>query len=158
MNTVHLHLMLTHVPVLATAFALAALAAGLWKRDESVKRFAFGVLVVSALIAIPVYLTGEPSEDVAETLAGVSKASIEQHEEAAGVALGGTLGLGAIALIGLALFRGMRAVPRWFATSTLFATLFVSAIMMWTANLGGKIRHTEIQSSAASHVRAGDRD
>jgi hypothetical protein len=32
---------------------------------------------------IPAYLTGEPTEELVENLTGVSKSSIEQHEEAA---------------------------------------------------------------------------
>ena len=150
MNAVHLHLMLTHVPVLATAFALVALIVGLWKQNETVKRLALVILVASASIAIPVYLTGEPSEDVAESLPGVSKAGIEQHEQAASVAFGSVLTVGLLALAGLVLFRGVRSIPNWFSTITLLATLVVSGSMMWTANLGGKIRHTEIQTSSAS--------
>jgi hypothetical protein len=53
-------------------------------------------------------------------LPGVSKALIEQHEEAAGVALGGVLTVGVLALAGLLWFRGSRCMPMWFGV-TMFA-------------------------------------
>ncbi len=59
---------------------------------------ALGVMVLAALFIIPVYLTGEPAEDGIVGLPGVSKALIEQHAEAAELALGGLPGVGALAL------------------------------------------------------------
>jgi uncharacterized membrane protein len=155
MNTAHLHLMLTHVPVLGTVFGLILLVTGLRKRNEVVKRIALWVFVASALVAVPTYLTGEPSEDIAKTFAGVSKAAIEQHEEAAAFAFGGVIALGTLALLGLALSRGTRVVPGWFALIALVTTLTVSGLMTWTANLGGRIRHLEIQKGTAPPAASG---
>jgi hypothetical protein len=47
------------------------------------KRISLGIFIIVALLAIPAYLTGEPTEELVENLPGVSKSSIEQHEEAA---------------------------------------------------------------------------
>jgi len=40
-----------------------------------------------------------------------------------------------------------KQTPRWIALAGVVGTLAVSALMGWTANLGGQIRHTEIQSA-----------
>ena len=149
MNATHLHLILNHLPVLGTAFGLGLLLFGLWRRSSELKKTALGVFVIVALAAVPVYLTGEPAEDGVESLPGVSKPVIEQHEKAAGVALTGVVVLGVAALGGLICFRRGRLLPAWFSVSLLATSMIVSGLMAWTANLGGQVRHTEIRANAS---------
>lgn len=159
MNPAHLHLVLNHVPVLGTVFGLGILAFGFWKRNESIKRLALGILVLNGLLAIPAYLTGEPAESAIRGVPGVASPLIEPHEEAAGIALAGALGLGALALGGLVFFRGGRPLPNWLGVTALIGALVVSGLMGYTANLGGKIHHPEIRGGAASPAQDGqDRD
>ena len=148
MNPTHLHLMLNHVPIFGIVFGLALLAYALWRKSEEVKKAALGTFLVTALIAVPVYLTGEPSEDSVKSLPGVTKSIIEEHEEVASVAFTGVVVLGVAALAGLLLFRQSR-VPVWFSTIILAVSLIASGLMLWTANLGGKVRHTEIRAGAS---------
>jgi uncharacterized membrane protein len=143
MNAVHLHLMLTHVPVLGTVFALGLLIVGLLRRSDELKKMALWTFALSAAFAIPVFFTGEPAEDSVKRLPGVSKAAIEEHEDVAKIAFGVILSLGAVALGGLALLR-RRLVPRAFAISILTLAIVAGGLLAWTANLGGKVRHTEI--------------
>ena len=104
-----------------------------------------GFLIVIALLAIPAYLTGEPAEELVENLPGVSKSSIEQHEEAAQVAFAGVLVVGVAALGGLVFSRRGKLVPNWLSVIVLVLSLIVFALMARTANLGGFIRHAEIR-------------
>ena len=60
------------------------------------------VLVIVALAAVPVYLTGEPAEDGVKSLPDVSKDFMERHEEAAGAAFTGVVVLGVIGYFALA--------------------------------------------------------
>ena len=73
MNAIHVHLMLTHVPVLGTVFGLGLLLVALWRRSDEVKKVALGVFVLAALFAVPVYLTGEPAEDGVNPTSGSSR-------------------------------------------------------------------------------------
>ena len=155
MNPVHLHLILTHVPVLGTLFAVALLAISLARNRDELKKVALWSFVVLAALSIPLFLTGEPAEEAVENLSGVSKAAIEAHEDAAKVAFGVILSLGAIALGGLALFR-RRPMPRWFTLSVLALALATSGLLAWTANLGGKVRHTEV--GGGTSAIAGEHD
>ena len=155
MNTVHLHLLLNHVPVLGTVFALVLLGVGLLRHSDEIKKVAFCAFAIFAAFAIPVFLTGEPAEKAVEHFPGVSETIIETHEEAGTIAFGVILSLGAVALGGLAFFR-RRPVPQWFALSVLALAIATSGLLGWTANLGGKVRHTEIRAegsatSTASH-------
>jgi hypothetical protein len=109
------------------------------------KKISLGIFIIVALLAIPAYLTGEPAEELVENLPGVSKTSIEQHEEAAQVAFAGVLIVGVAALGGLFFFRRDKAIPNWLAIIVLVLSLIVFALMARTADLGGLIRHTEIR-------------
>jgi uncharacterized membrane protein len=144
-NPAHLHLMLNHLPVIGTAFGLGLVGWALLRRSEELKKISLGIFIIVALLAIPAYLTGEPAEELVENLPGVSKTSIEQHEEAAQVAFAGVLIVGVAALGGLLFFRRDKAIPNWLAIIVLVLSLIVFVLMARTANLGGLIRHTEIR-------------
>ena len=72
------------------------------------------------------------------------------------VAFTGVVMLGMAALAGLLLFRGGERVPTWFGSLMLAASLMVSGLMAWTANVGGQIRHTEIRSNASPPTSTGE--
>ncbi len=147
MNSAHLHLMLNHFPVVGLVFTLALLGWGALRKNPSLTKAGFAALVVVAMLAVPAFLTGEPAEKIAEPLPGVSHPIIEQHEDVAKAAFIVTLVAGVAALLGLWLTRG-RAVAAWCASSVLLVALVAAGLMAWAANLGGKVRHTEIRGSA----------
>ena len=154
MNWSHVHLLLNHVPVLGTIFGLALIAWGLWRRDQAIQRVALATFAIAALVAIPVYLTGEPAKEVVEHLAGTAESAIETHEDAGLLALVGVELLGAIALAGIALRRAgaFRVATRM----ALVLSLLTAGLMARTANLGGRIRHAEIGGTAAQQSEKGD--
>jgi hypothetical protein len=146
MNPVHLHLMLTHVPLFGSGIALLLLFVAIWRRSDELKRVSFGLLVLTALLTVPLYFTGEAAEDAVEHLPGVVESTIDPHEDAAKIAFASMLVTGAVALSSFALFRRGRLVPNWFVALVLALTLVTVGMMAWTSNLGGQIRHTEIGS------------
>jgi uncharacterized membrane protein len=101
MNQAHLHLLLNHLPILGTLFGLLILAGGFLLKNDTVKRTALGIFVLSAILAIPAYLTGEGAEEVVEGLPGVTENLIEAHEDMANIFL---WMVGALGLIALATF------------------------------------------------------
>ncbi len=150
MNATHVHLMMTHIPVLGSAFGVGLLGWALWRKSAELKKVAMGVFVLASLLAVPVYLTGEPAEHQVKSLPGITKTVIEEHEEAAGAAFTGIVVLGLASLAGLILLRGGKPVPGWFGIPLISAALVVSGLMAWTANLGGQVRHTEIRAGAVA--------
>lgn len=147
MNWAHVHLMLNHLPVLGTIFGLLLLGWAVLRRNEALQRVALGTFVLSALAAVLVYLTGESAEELVEDLAGTAEQAIEPHEQAALVALIAVEALGALALTTLVLFR-KRGVPRPLVGAALVCALATAGWMAQTANLGGRIRHAELRSTA----------
>ncbi len=150
MSLVHLHLLLNHIPVIGTAFALLLLAWGMLRKQDAITKIALVAFVILALLAIPTFLTGDPAEDVVAKLPGVTKAAIERHDNAAGVALTAMEVLGGISLLGLIFFRRAPRLPQAFTTVALLAGIVVGGLMAYTANLGGQIRHSEIAGAAVA--------
>lgn len=149
MNLIHLHLMLNHAPILGTVFGLGLLGFGLWRKSMDNQKAALGVFVLAALLAVPVYLTGEPAEDAVENRPGVSQPIIEAHESAATSAFVGVGLIGVAALGGLIVFRRGKPLPVWFGSAILGTSLIVGGLMAWTANWGGQVRHTEVRKNAS---------
>lgn len=152
MSLVHLHLMLTHLPVLGVLFGTLLLVVGVVRENDVLRRTALVVFLVSGVLAGATYLTGEPAEEAVEHLPGVSEAIIELHEEAALVATLAGAGLAIISVVGLIRYRKGKPIGTGFATVVLLLGIAVTAAMTWTANLGGQIRHAEIRSALDSRV------
>ena len=150
MNWAHLHLLLNHLPVVGSIFALFLMFMGIFRRSVELQKTALVAFVLIALISLPAFLTGEPAEKIVTNVPGVSLRTVHDHEEAAEASLWGIAALGAFALVGLWLYRRSAAMPRWFLSASLALALAVAAMMAWTANLGGQIRHSEIQARAGA--------
>jgi hypothetical protein len=148
MDLGHLHLMMNHVPVLGVMFAFVVAAGGAIARSRAVVGVGLTMLVVSGLVAIPVYLTGESAEDLVEGLPGVSEALIDQHESAAAISLTLICVSGSLALLTLLFSRmSKQVIPGALFGVTMLLTLVTGASIANTANLGGQIRHTEIRAA-----------
>lgn len=156
MNWAHIHLLLNHVPVLGTVFGLALLGYAIIRRSDTLKRAALGVFVAVALLALPVYFTGEPAEEIVERAAGVSKGAIDAHEASALISLIGVEVLGVIALIGLVTALQGRPVSAQVTGATLVVSLATAGLMARTANLGGQIHHEEIRAGAPAPAAASE--
>jgi uncharacterized membrane protein len=149
-NPAHLHLVLNHFPVLGVLFGTLLLAVGLWRRNDTIRRTSLVVLLLTGVAAGAVYLTGEPAEELIQDTAGVSESRIERHEDAAAVATTGAALLGVAALVLLWRSRRTGSMPSTLLLATFGLAVLTTVLMAWTANLGGKIRHSEITTGVTS--------
>lgn len=149
-NAAHWHLVLNHFPVVGSLAALLLLAWAFIKNTDESKRIALTAVVLVALVSIPAYLTGEPSERFLKGLQGISKRWMSSHEEMAENAFRTAIIAGLLAMAALIYFRKARSIPRWAIAVVLAATVAMSGSMTITARHGGKIHHPEILSGAAA--------
>lgn len=150
MSGAHFHLIVNHVPVLGAVFCLMALAWALWWKDWGVQRFSMACLVLLGGSSVLAYVTGEPAEEVVESIATVSHDYIERHEDAAWIALWSGMVCGLVGVVGLIL-RAEKA-RQMMTYLALAVSVLCLGLMIWTANLGGMVRHTEIRPEAASSM------
>ena len=155
MSWAHIHLALSHVPVIGLLIVLLLLAVASLRRSTELMRVSYALLVLLAAAAVVVYLTGEPAEELVENLPGFSEPLVERHEEAALIATIGMVVLGLVALVGLIRFRGPRIAPAWYGRGVLLLALLTGGVITWTANLGGQIRHSEIRANGGATIEGG---
>lgn len=155
MSWAHIHLALTHVPVIGLLIVLLLLVVARLRRSAELMRVSYGLLVLLAVATVIVYLTGEPAEELVENLPGFSETLVEQHEEAALIATIGMGVLGLVALVGLIRFRAPWIAPAWYGSGVLLLALLMGGLMAWTANLGGQIRHSEIRPDRGATLDSG---
>lgn len=140
MLPVELHLALNHLPVAGFLFAIGLLAMALITKSRDLKLASLLVVLLSALLAIPVFLTGEGTEEALERL-GVSEAVMERHEEMAEITFIVVEILGVAALIALVIAWRYARLQRPATAAILLLTLVAAGMIGWTAKLGGEIRH-----------------
>lgn len=161
MNGAHLHLLLNHFPIVGGVFGIALLAFALLRRRSELTKVAMVTFVAVAGLGVLAYLTGEPAEDVIKGVGGLSESAMEQHEEAAFIAMIGAVAVGVYALIGLVALRKTPSPAGWFTRSLFVLAVGALGAMGWAANLGGQIRHPEIQGASSTakdvdHERRGE--
>src|SRR5207237_8897967 len=87
MNLAHVHIILNHVPSLGSVAGLALLAAGIYKKDEVIKQFAYGVLVLISMAVLPTYITGAEAQRSVQKNASYSAGTVQLHQNAAMITL-----------------------------------------------------------------------
>lgn len=146
MDSTHLHLILNHFPIIGSVIAVFILMYGTYKNYIPLQKVALLLIVVLSIIAIPVFLTGEPAEESVENLSGVSELLIEDHEEAAELSIWVMEFTGVLAFVALWLIMGKKKSAALTVYLVIVAGWLSFAMMARTGYLGGQIRHSEIRS------------
>lgn len=149
MNASQIHLALTHVPVVLSFIGLVILSIGLLKKNETITKTSFYLLLAAGIFTVPVYLTGEGTEEAVENLPGVSESIISKHEDVANLTLI-VISLTALMALSGILFYSRRIIGKMARISVFILSLISAGAMAQTAHLGGSIRHTEIRSGVAA--------
>jgi uncharacterized membrane protein len=144
MNAAYIHLALNNFPPILNLAGLCILIGAMATRNLAIRRVAFVVLICAAVIAIPTWFAGKGAEDIVKPMQGINVTAIDPHEEAATASLILLIIEGALALI--ALFVAPR---RAITFVVLLLSIATTAILFYTARLGGRIHHPE------THMRRG---
>lgn len=148
MDQVHIHLLITHLPIFGSILGGLVLAHGLWTKSNQTKIAAYNLFIISAIGSGIAYLTGEGAEETVENMQNVVEATIKSHEEFALFALLSFIILGVASLLGLFLTLRKSPMSRTVAFVILFISLISFGLVARTGYLGGQIRHTEISNGA----------
>ncbi len=146
-NFVHLHLLLNHVPTVATIVALALFLLALAKKSHEMKRASLALFFAIALVSLPTYMTGYSAQKAIKGRPGVSASLIEQHQSAALLALIFMEATGVVAWFGLWQARKPLAPRGWNTPAVLLLSVVTVVLMANAANIGGEISHPEILSA-----------
>lgn len=148
MSQVHLHLLITHLPVFGSILGALVLGYGMWTKSNQTKNAGYFIFIISAIGAGVAYLTGEGAEEAVEHLQGVSENAIELHEDAALYSLISLIVLGILSVLALILNRFNPSLIKSITILTLAVSLISFGLVVRTGYLGGQIRHSEIATDA----------
>ncbi len=152
MNLAHIHIILNHVPSLGSIAGLLLLAAGIYKKDEALKQFAYGVLVLITMAVLPTYITGAESQRVVDKNPSYSAGMVQLHQNAAMITLLCMTAAGMFAWLGIWEHRRHSRSGPLTTMATLISTMAAVAAVLVTASIGGKISHLEIREAADAAV------
>lgn len=155
MNAAHIHIIVTHIPLVGLVISFLLLGFEYWRPNPDIRRIALLGFAVSGGFAMIANFTGEGAEDIVEQLPGVMEAAIDRHEDAAGFALTSTIIAGVAALLLLIPALAASRLARPLLVVLLIAGVVGLGAVGYTANLGGKIRHTEIAGAQAAAGESG---
>lgn len=145
MNDAHWHLMLNHFPVIGTIFSLIVLVAAQILKDASIRKAGLWLFVLTALLTIPAYLTGEGAEEVVENLSqGIGKI-IHKHEEWGEKVLITCLLSGLLSAVALWGEMAKKSFVRILVPVIIVFALANTVLLKYTATSGGKISHKELR-------------
>ncbi len=147
MNQAHFHLVLNHIPIILPGVGLLVMLAGYMLNSEIVKRTAYSIFILGAIITIPALLTGEGAEEVVEKVQGIDKQFIKNHEHVADTFAILCYILGGISLAGLWASWKQKPISKLIGLVTIVFCMVVLIFAKQTGTTGGEIRHTEIRTT-----------
>jgi uncharacterized membrane protein len=154
LNAAHWHLMLNHFPITGTLTGFLILLCSFLFRNATLMYTALVIFILTALLTIPAYLTGEGAEEILQQVVGFNaEEAIEIHEESAKTALITMQVLGALSLLSLVIYwNGKHNTARLLNAFIGFFSLIVLVLMLRVATQGGEIRHSEIRTSSSLKI------
>lgn len=144
LNPAHWHLIVNHLPITGSIFALLFLAYGILLKSEAVIRATYWLLALIAVFAVLATQTGEGAESFLLDAKLANKDIIELHVQASDTAQWAMIVVGLVALSSLFIQRlkTLRSTPIF-----VFILLLIAASLMARAGLlGGEIMHKEIRT------------
>jgi hypothetical protein len=147
MGGAHPHLIVNHVPLVATGLSILLLLFARAKpKDPGRMQAALLILVVAGLGSGVAFLTGIAAEEAVAGMVGIQEERIHQHHAPALAASVISLATAGLAMICFVILRrrGPPLQGGWFA-GILAASLVAAGLLAWASNLGGVIHHPEIR-------------
>ena len=147
MNAAHIHLLLNHLPTVGFSIGLGLFLVALLGRTEDLKRVSLVIFFLTATFTIATYVSGSDAQEVIKETPGVSVALINAHESAALLAFAFMQVTGFFSWLGLWMMRRVSGLANWNLAVVLILSFVTFGLMARAANIGGDIRHPEIQES-----------
>lgn len=140
-----IHLAFNHFPFVGAVLATLILILSLVPRFVGFRKSALLLFILSAMLSLPAYFSGEGAEDVLRSGTEFPRTLIHNHEEWAEKGFIAILVLGGGAVVLLWLERKREVAKIWYALLVVGA-LLVCVLFGQINHLGGLISHPELRS------------
>jgi hypothetical protein len=120
------------------------------RRHEELQQAGLVIFFVTAALTIATYVSGNDAQDAMKDSAGFPDGLVKAHESAALVAFVFMQATGFFAWLGLWTRRRLSGIASWNLAIVLVLAIVTFGLMARAADMGGEIRHTEIQEGQAA--------
>jgi hypothetical protein len=155
MTLAHVHLLLNHFPVIGTLIGVLLLGAAAISKSDDLKRASLIVILGTALLTIPTYMSGNAAAFDIRNLSDISHQLIVAHENAALLAYVFMEIMGAVAWFALWEYRRNSRFGSIPVALALLLGLVTFGLMANAAAIGGAVRHPEILTASDVPVTPG---
>lgn len=143
-NWPYVHTLINHFPIILTVVGFSVLVIALIVRRRGLWLYALATLTLAGLSIYPAYFTGDRAADAVRDTWYVVRSMVEEHDAAAGFALGSILIMGAASAY--AWWRMLRREvtslpPVWLRVVVAIVAAWALSVVARTAYLGGQIVH-----------------
>jgi len=145
MNQAHIHLIVNHLPIAGSLFALVLLGVGLLRKNITLTQAGLVAVLAAGVLCLPAHLTGQGAASIVQDMPRVSRALIQNHAEAAEQSFWVLETAAALALFALLLLKNAAPRARLVAVLAWAAVGLSFGLLAQAGYLGGQIRHTEIR-------------
>jgi hypothetical protein len=145
MIPVEAHLALNHVPLIGLVFGLVFFVGGLMRSSEPALRAGLRIFLTMGAAVLPVVGSGLVSAHLLANAAWLDSDALSNHRLAGILTLVVLVGLAA--LCGVALFKSTRnrqTISVRVRSAVLILAVVGFGATVWTAYLGGTLRHSEL--------------
>lgn len=147
LDPTHLHLMITHLSIFGSILGALVLIYGMITNSHHTRMAALLLFILTACSAFISDYTGEAASRTVKHMQEISSAAVKEHHLAAQYGILSLYILGAVSLIAFIYIQVKKP------TKTRLINWIILIIALWsfsvtarTGYLGGKIRHTELNS------------
>jgi len=150
----HLHLAINHAPIIGLSIACLPLLAGILFKSRGA--FVSGLLAVLLCVGtLPAIMeTGESAQEsfvdgsIEPGMDAPGKAAFREHSGRAKATAPVVYATGILALLTLIVLLRFPVQASWLGWSVVIGSLLSIALSVWTAEAGGRIRHTEFRTAS----------
>lgn len=139
MDPARIHIFLNYIPLLGMILGIALLLYGMLRPDSYVMRASQGLFVVTALVTLAVYATGEIAGKGAHLMSGPPWTNIVAHRTSALPTFVAIELTGVFALLGLIGTIWGKALARWNAVVVLILAIASLVLAARTTHIGRQI-------------------
>jgi hypothetical protein len=139
MDATKLHLLFNYFPFAGTVIGPIMLIYGKWRARENVQMIGLGILVLTAILTLIVFGTGESAGKGANLMIGQVWTNIQNHRVSALPTFAAIEATGVFALFGAINLMRKKALTKWLITIVLALSLASIVLTARTSHLGEAI-------------------
>ena len=147
MDATKVHIFLNYIPLTGTVIGIVMLVIGVWKKSDRFTRTGLALFILTALLTLAVYSTGEIAGKGSDQMVGQLWSNIREHRASALPTFAVVELTGILGLIGLVKMLRGGALSIWYIVVVLVLSVASLGLAARTTHFGRRIFTHEMPAS-----------